>query len=162
MADYYSLSLPLMVLPEREPSPLLVQPESPVRLRNHVERFALHFKRELHYDFPQFEASETKDKHYFIPWEAYLFHATADDLWEGEGPIKSRFFGACCFRWREWSNAPHEWCLDWVWFHPYFRARGNLERAWPVFLRRYEKFGVQHPLSCGMEAFLKKVGWNAT
>ncbi len=161
MADYYSLTPTLVTLQPGEPSPLLVLPESGLRLRKAVERLALHFKRELRYDFPQFEASETREKHYFVPWEAYLFHATADELWHGEGPVKSRFIGAACFRWREWTNAPHEWSLDWTWFHPYFRTRGHLSKAWPHFRQKYGEFHLAHPLSPAMQAFLERVGHGA-
>lgn len=162
MADYYSLSLPLVTLPQGESSPSRVTEASPLSLRKHVERFAQHFKRELHYDFSQFEAAETKMSLGFVRYEAYLFHKTADDLWQGEGPIKSRFFGSCCFRWREWTDVPHEWSLDWAWFHPYFRARGHLTKAWPMFESKYGSFHLAHPLSSGMKEFLKKVGKGAT
>jgi hypothetical protein len=123
MADYYALSLPVGVLPEWESSPTLVLPTSSVVMRKRVERFAKHFQREMHFDFPQFETDETLCKSGFVRYEAFLFHTSAGDLWHGEGPIKQRFFGACCFRWREWTNAPAEWSLDWIWLHPYFRSK---------------------------------------
>lgn len=107
VADYYSLSLPVAALPyDDEPSPFKALPASPLRLRKYVERFALHFKREMRFDFPQFEASETPDKPYFVRWEAFLFHVTADDFWQGEGPVKRRFIGGSCCRWREWRMPP--------------------------------------------------------
>jgi hypothetical protein len=65
MADYYSLSLPLAVLPEYESSPTLVLPTTPIAMRKRVELFAKYFKREMHFDFPQFEAAETPDKPWF-------------------------------------------------------------------------------------------------
>lgn len=160
MADYYSLSLPVGILPGLECSPTLVLSTSPVIMRKRVERFAKHFQREMHFDFPQFEAAETPDKSCFIPYEAFLFHTSADDLWHGEGSVKRRFFGACCFRWREWTNAPAEWSLDWVWLHPYFRSRGHLKNAWPNFEKKYGHFHLAQPLSCGMEKFLSQVGWS--
>jgi hypothetical protein len=162
MADYYSLSLPVATLPELESNPTLVLPSSPTIIRKRVELFAKYFKREMHFDFPQFEAAETPDKSWYVPYEAYLFHKSADDLWHGEGPIKHRFFGACCFRWREYTNAPAEWSLDWVWFHPYFRCRGHLQSAWPRFAEKYGHFDLAQPLSCGMEKFLQKINWQLT
>ncbi len=158
MADYYSLSLPVAALPyDDEPSPFKVLPVSPLCMRKYVERFALHFKRELRFDFPQFESSETPDKPYFVRWEAFLFHVSADDLWHGEGPVKRRFVGGACFRWREWENAPAGWEMDWVWFHPYFRSRGHLRNAWPAFRQEYGAFDLARPLSPAMEVFLRSV-----
>ncbi len=159
MADYYSLTLPVGVLATFERSPTLVLPTSPLLMRKRVEKFAKHFKREMNFDFPQFEASESTRDSYFVPYEAFIFHKSANDLWFGEGPVKQRFFGACCFRWREWENAPAEWSLDWIWFHPYFRSRGYLKEAWPFLEKRYGQFHIAEPLSCSMEKFLNKVGW---
>lgn len=42
--------------------PLAVTPESPLKLRREVERFAIYFRREFGYDFQQFEATEKPDK----------------------------------------------------------------------------------------------------
>ncbi len=159
MPNYYSLSPPVGVLPEWESSPTLVLPTASLVMRRRIEKFAKHFKREMHFDFPQFEAEETPCQPWFVPYEAFIFHESADDIWHGEGPIKRRFFGACCFRWREWDDSPAGWSLDWVWFHPYFRRRGYLQNAWPAFEQRYGHFHIAQPVSCGMKEFLQRVGW---
>lgn len=159
MADYYSLSLPVQTLTIwRPPNPLLVLPSSPVRLRRHVERFALHFKRERHFSFAQFSAEETSNKPDFVPWEAYLFHESADDDLrdDNQRTTRRRFFGACCFRLREGADA-QKWSLDWVWLHPYFRESGHLTAAWSDFCRRYGMFSIEEPTSCGMRIFLEKL-----
>ena len=80
---------------------MLVLPSSPLEQRNHVERFARYFLREMHFDCIQFEASESSNNPEFVKYEAYLFH-------------DSQFFvGAGCFRWREWRDVAPSWsCPD--------------------------------------------------
>jgi hypothetical protein len=69
--------------------------------------------------------------------------------------------GACCFRWREWTNAPHSWALQWAWLHPDFRRRGLLTAAWPAFRTEFGDFHVERPLSEAMQAFLRKIAGTA-
>jgi hypothetical protein len=158
--DKYSLSLPIAEL-GGEPSPLKLVPRCRRELREYIEQFALHFKREKRMDCLQFCAADIPGDADFIPWEAYLFHEMAADLWTGEGPVQRRIFGGACFRWRERENAATSWELDWVWFHPYFRSRGHLKKAWSMFEQTYGVFPVARPLSPSMKAFLEKAGWDA-
>ena len=155
--DYYAIVLPVAA-DVNIGSPTLVVPASPKRLREKVEIFGRWFSREMRYSCV-FEASDTPDKQWFTRYEAYLFHEDAEDLWDGNGTVKQRFFGACCFRWRERGNAPAYWTLQWVWLHPFFRGRGHLRDAWPIFEQKYGRFDPEGPFSCGMEIFLKKIGW---
>ena len=142
--DYYTLSLPpcKSVAP---PSPEPVTVESPRPIREYVEQFARYFLGERGKGNLQFEAAETLQSLGYVKYEAHLFN-------DGY-----RYIGACCFRWREWENAPASWSLDWAWFHPYFRSRGHLTRAWPSFTAGYGDFHLARPLSHAMEAFLAKV-----
>ena len=64
---------------------------------------ALIFRRELRYSFVGWGAKYERD----TTAEGYLF---ADDA----GAI----IGACAFRWREYSDAPAAWALQWVWVCP--------------------------------------------
>lgn len=146
--DYYTIKLPAYA--GTDPSPILVLPTSPKRLRKHVESFARYFLREMHYDGIQFEASEVPESFWFVKYEAYLFHD------------QSHFLGAGCFRWREWQNHEALWSLDWVWMHPFLRGRGHLQRAWPQFEKKYGRFHLARPVSFAMEKFLQKVGWRQT
>lgn len=157
MSDYYSLSLPVAEMRTISQSPTLVLPSDSILMRRRIEKFAKHFKREMRFDFPQFEAEEQPGMYGYVPYEAYIFHEAAGDVWFGEGPIKQRFFGACCFRWREWGNASPEWSLDWVWLHPYFRKRGFLAETWPKFKQKYGDFHLAEPLSCCMKTFIQKI-----
>ena len=143
--DYYIIKLP--ALSGTDPSPVLVLPTSQKRLREHVERFARYFLREMHFGGIQFEASEVPKSPWFVKYEAYLFHD------------QSNFLGAGCFRWREWKDAEASWSLDWVWMHPFLRRCGHLQNAWPQFEKKYGHFHVAQPVSCPMEKFLQKVGW---
>jgi hypothetical protein len=147
--DCFTIKLPAATGLEKD-SPVLVLPTSPKRLRVHVERFARYFLREMHFSSIQFEAAETPSSPGFVKYEAYLFH-------DGD-----RFFGACCFRWREWGNTPASWSLDWVWIHPFLRGRGHLKKAWAQFENKYGRFHLAQPVSCGMQIFLRKVGWLKT
>lgn len=157
MQDPYSLAPPVSRHPYLDGGwPLKIEPGSPVELRRAVETLAYYFKKEMGFDGLQFEAAETQASLGYVPYEAYLFHDTAyDQIVENEA-IPHRIYGACCFRWREWSDHAPCWSLDWVWLHPYFRRRGHLQRAWPTFQHAYgDDFHVASPLSIGMQAFVK-------
>ncbi len=154
--SYYSLEPPVSTSLTNSPSPLLVVPDSPYRIRRFVETFAKHFRREFAYDFVPFEAAETPTTLGYIPYEAYLFHEVARDLLAPDYPVKHRCFGACVFRRVECENAPACWSLQWVWLHPYFRNRGYLSEIWPEFIQKYGSFNVELPLSAAMEKFLEK------
>ena len=154
---YYSLNPPVTTRLNTKFSPLLVNTESPKDFRKHVEFFARCFKRELQFDFVQFDASESPRSPYYTPYEAHLFHEHAMDLvrYVGE-PAKHRSIGACCFRRDKTASQGAEWSLQLVWFHPYFRQRGHLSMAWPSFREWYGEFTVDPPLSLAMKAFLAK------
>ena len=156
MSDYFSLSLPVADLDEHSENPFLVLPESPLLYRQWTEDFARYFKREMHFDFPQFEAAETAASLGFVPYEAHLFHEPADDHWTADSPKRPlRFVGACCFR-RD-DEQPKPWRLDWAWLHPFSRRRGHLVKAWPYFTSRYGSFELASPVSCCMGRFLRRV-----
>ncbi|MBN3761095.1 hypothetical protein [Burkholderia sp. Ac-20365] len=156
-SDYYALTLPVSTDQQlRHASPFLVDHRSPMEHLRAVETLAQYFKREMHFDQVQFDAGETPDSLGYVPYQAWFFHEPARDLLEEDEPLKLRIFGACCFRWREWTNAEPSWSLDWVWMHPYFRRRGHLAAAWPTFQARYGiRFDVAQPLSIEMEAFVQ-------
>lgn len=139
--DYYTVTLPLVDGAART-SLELVEPTSPRQLRDQVERFARYFLREMHTGGIQFEAAENPETLGYRRYAAYLFY---------DG---NRYFGASCFRWREWEDAAASWSADWVWFHPYFRSQGHLTRAWPHLIAQHGHFHLAKPLSHGMRAFL--------
>jgi hypothetical protein len=103
------------------------------------------FKREFHYDFVQWHPDGERNPGVV----GFLFVDPA-----GSGKL----LGACCFRWREYSNAPHRWAMDWIWLAPGARRTGLLTARWPSFLKDFGAFHVEHPRSDAMQAFLKKHG----
>lgn len=127
---------------------------SPLKHRKFVEKFALYFKREMHYDIIQFEANETESTLGYVPYSTWLFSEEAFDHKESA----RRIFGACCFRWREWEDSEDCWEFDWIWFHPYFRGQGYLRQHWEFFKERFAPFHLSQPLSTPMKHFLKKQG----
>lgn len=116
--------------------------DSPRHERQRVERFARYFRREFGYDFVQFSACETDDD-----YVAFLF--TERDVFGTPVP-----FGATCFRWRRWNDAPDGWAMQWIWMHPYYLAQGHLTEAWPLFRGLFGDFHVESPLSRAMEGFM--------
>ncbi|MBR9882568.1 MAG: hypothetical protein GYB21_02470 [Oceanospirillales bacterium] len=154
---YYSLNPPVSLKLADEKSPLLITDESPYAYRKFVEFFATCFRREFHYDFVPFSASETLGARGFFPYQAYLFHENALDIVKYiDDPPKNRCVGACCFRWVNWVDAPASWSLQWVWFHPYFRQKGFLSSVWSQFREKYGDFHIDRPLSHSMEKFLER------
>lgn len=127
---------------------LVVTPESQVKLRREVERFAIYFRREFRYDFQQFEATE-RTKPNEKPYTAYLFTGGAQScVW----------VGACCFRWREYSGYDPRWGMQWMWLHPYYRGQGILTRVWGKFHELHGNFFCEPPFSPAMNSFLLKRG----
>jgi hypothetical protein len=127
-----------------------VRPDSPLGLRKAVERLARFFQREFRYDFLQYSATEGRFEDRLSKDRAYLWTLPT---WP---PEKEIAIGACCFRWREWSNVPPGWGLAWVWFHPFERGKGHLTGAWAYFLQRFPGFRCEPPISSAMRSFLAK------
>jgi hypothetical protein len=130
-----------------KPKLMHVTHASPKALREHVQRFAEYFQREMHFNFPQFDASEVPGSRDYVPYSAFLFVA------------EGRFIGAGCFRHRPEESSSQPWVLDWIWLHPYVRRQGHLLRAWPELHAQFNPFRLAHPLSSSMESFLRKVRW---
>jgi hypothetical protein len=146
--SFYRIDLREVPDEYRQSESCLVQvlPNSPMLLKKEVERFAYYFKRELHYDFPQFEAADNGE------YTAYLFANEANRyprVWAG----------ACCFRTRAYTdvglNSPIQ-ALQWMWIHPYCRARGILKECWPTLRKNHGDFFQELPISPAMLGFLLK------
>jgi hypothetical protein len=124
----------------------LVSRKSPVTMRRATETLARYFQREFGYDFLQYsedERGDSRDRVYLWTRDDCMFHSAV---------------GAACFRWRDYSNAPHGLALAWIWLHPYLRRQGILSAHWEYFRARHGDFYVETPLSPAMEAFLKVRG----
>lgn len=124
----------------------VVTARSPKLFRQAVEQMAYYFRREFGYDFVQYSSEEKDDGH-----RAYLW-VLPETLENG----KVKAVGACCFRWREWEDAPASYALQWIWLHPHERRKGRLTQAWPYFQERFGKFIPEPPLSPAMKRFLLK------
>lgn len=137
-------------LANRQDEPLVVTPQSPIKLRREVERFARYFRREFNYDARQFEATEKPEKRK-RPYAAYLFSNEPNC-------IPRVWVGACCFRWREYQDVGPRWAMQWMWLHPYYRGKGILSGVWDEFHELHGNFYCEPPFSLAMEAFLRKQG----
>jgi hypothetical protein len=131
----------------------VVTPASSPVLRRAVECIAYYFRREFGYDFLQYCSLEMDDDGH----RAYIW---ADPCTLNEQD-KITVFGACCFRWRTWKDAPSDfpsksYALQWIWLHPYQRRKGILDKAWPYFLARFDPFVPEGPHSPAMQGFLRK------
>lgn len=120
-----------------------VDAKSTLRFRRAVARIARYFQREGGFDFIGYGV----DGHETDPTcVAFLW---VDDFVA---------VGACCFRWREWADAPPGPTMTWAWLHPYVRRQGWMTEEWPRFRAEFGAFYVEHPLSPAMASFLAKVG----
>jgi hypothetical protein len=137
--------------------PTLITEAAPKRVQAVVYEFARYFRREFHYDFPQFHdptlPASVNDA--LPPWEAWI--------WSPANSLRPIAIGATVFRHeRVVGNEHPEWVMSWIWLHPYFRRRGLLTQAWPTFRHRYgDQFLLEHPLSAAMEAFVQSQGHSA-
>lgn len=121
---------------------------SAVPIRRAVATLARYFRREFEYDFVQYQEQNEDGPDKCIAW---LFV----DRRGMEGDVA---VGACCFRWREWTDRAPCWALQWIWFHPFARGKGTLSQAWPYFVRRFAPFIVEGPFSRAMEGFMVALG----
>lgn len=152
----YDISLPVLSSGLRYGDLCQVLPTSPQDERIAVEMIAWFFKRELHFDFIQFVASEHPSKAHFVKYVAYLFLEVAHDLLEEERPTPHRAIGAACFRHRKFEDIGECWSLDWAWVHPYSRRQGILSKHWPHFRQQHGAFHLAKPLSYAMERFVEE------
>lgn len=127
-----------------------VDRRSPRPVRLAVAVLARYFHREFRYDFPLYDVDEPTDARDRV----YLLHR--ENL---NTPGGGRFgVGAFCFRWRDWTNAPHGLALSWLWLNPFVRNAGILSKLWPTFREVHGDFLTETPLSKAMDSFLKKRG----
>lgn len=129
--------------------PIYIDFSSPTWLQFELYLRSEMFKREFDYDLPQW--SPFGDE----PPDACGFLLSDDTGLFGFGAIA----GAGAFRWREWSNRPAGWTMDWVWIIPDLRRRGLLSRYSSKFKERFGDFYLQHPLSPAMREFALKHNW---
>lgn len=121
--------------------------KAPKTVRDVVQRYATYFRREFRYDFVQYNATEQ-----------YVLKQTRPFLIEDNVYSSGRYIGAGRFEWMNWKDAPHGWCLMWIWIHPYYRNRGVLSGLWPTFEAWCPNFYIDTPISPPMDGFLKKRG----
>jgi hypothetical protein len=117
------------------------------RERHVVFQLARYFRREFEYDFIQYgdDGRESDDNHV-----AFLF--VQPGLLYEDGHLA---FGACCFRWRKWSDAPASWAMQWIWMHPYLRGNGVLTEAWPTFRHLFGDF-LSLEISCPSRRYQRR------
>ncbi|HET9637751.1 MAG TPA: hypothetical protein VFP12_00920 [Allosphingosinicella sp.] len=124
----------------------LVTCASPKWKHLEIYRRASAFRRELGFDFVQWQSPEgDPDPHV----QGFLL---AND----EGVI----LGAAAFRLREPDDTtdPPFWGLQWVWVCPSARRSGLLSTRWAMFRQRFGNFFVEGPVSESMQGFLAKQG----
>lgn len=141
---------------ERLSNPVRVTVSSPKKYRRAVFKIAQFFKREFHYDFTQYghDGNDDDEKHVAFLW----IHPAGHDMPDFHIPC----VGATCFRWREWTDYPHEWAMQWIWFHPFFRRQGLLTAQWPHFKKEFGEFLCEPPISDAAQNFLNNNGFKQT
>lgn len=126
--------------------PELVVAGSPGWKHAEIYRRAVAFKREMGFDFVQWDGPDgDRDPHV----QGFLL-----------GDDAGRILGAIAFRRREVEDRsePAFWGLQWVWVCPAARRAGVLSRRWAYFRERFGDFYVEGPVSKEMQAFLRHRG----
>ena len=144
MDRYFHIDLPDAPYTAR-PTLVPVGPQSSIDLRDEVERFARYFLREMHTGGIQFEASETEQSPWHVPYKAFLLAR------------EGNYVGAACFRYREDQDKVVPWLFDWLWIHPFCRHKGILTAVWGELNTQVGAFRLAQPISAHMQAFLGKV-----
>ncbi len=157
MGGDYTIKMPAVKIPpllryHLAPSTLMralpVTSRSAKPLKRAVHQIARYFRREFEYDFVLYDMDERDSDHV-----AFLFPENED---EDLISFPTATVSACCFRWRQWDNAPHGWALQWIWLHPYKRDKGILRELWSTFRYLFGDFHPEPPLSKAMAGFLAK------
>ena len=125
-----------------EADPERVTSRSPAWKQDALDERALLFRQETRYSFVGWGARYEKD------------HTARGFLMaRADGAI----VGCVVFRWRDYSNAPAAWALQWVWVCLAARRSGVLRSRWAAFRAEFGDFQVEGPVSPDMQAFLAKV-----
>lgn len=121
--------------------PGIVTWNSPLWMRREMYERALAFKREMHYEFCQWEE----------PGHATDKGAVGYLMANEQGAI----LGAYCFRKRANRDTTEIWRLDWVWIAPKYRRMGYFARQWKALRETYGDFAIESPVSDEMKLFIK-------
>ncbi|MEP1765775.1 MAG: ESCO family N-acetyltransferase [Sulfitobacter sp.] len=113
---------------------------SPSWLRIAVHRRAKAFRREMRFDFTQWDLTSDRG--------AIGFLFVDDD---------HRIVGACCFRPTN-AETSGRMRLNWMWIAPDERRKGWLTRSWQRFVSRFGEFDIERPISDEMQQILVKNG----
>jgi hypothetical protein len=125
-----------------KPNPELVDASSPKWMHGEMYERACRFKRELKFDFIQWEGNQER-KNISAQSQGYLFSDHTSPH------MPETIVGACAF----WKDAD-QWRLRWVWVCPKMRRKGVLAHRWRQFLERYGDFEIETPLSEEMRHFV--------
>ena len=134
---------------------ITIDHQSNTGLFEEVYKIAKYFKEELNYDSVPFSKQGMISK----PYKALLFTERALDKYK-QGPMPYRIYGACVFTLMKFKEDDDYWVLEWIWFHPFFRNRGNLKKNWKDLENEFGDFLIQKPISNDMNSFLKKIDSN--
>lgn len=140
---------PLMHADKPHDGHALIRATDDMRLRRIVEVFGSYFRRELHFDFPPFDA-EFVD-FYGRPNQADVVLFDAQRATQATFPIAAGAAGLSTVNGRR--------VLDWIWLHPFERGADLMNYAWADLEATYGgEFLVRGPLSKAMRGFLIKRG----
>lgn len=129
-----------------------VDKQSEKELFAEVYKLAKYFKEELNYDFVPFCPYGDLREDY----KALLFTEQAYDEFATD-PMPYRIYGACNFGIQKFTKEPDHWVLKWIWFHPFFRNRGNLKKNWNKLEEKFGNFLIESPISNDMNSFLENI-----
>ncbi|WOJ93690.1 hypothetical protein R0135_00640 [Congregibacter variabilis] len=143
----YKIDAPVIENNDKHTKIFYIMPSSDDELQSALEILAGYFKKEFGYDFTQYcKYEENSDR------TGFLITQRALDLVKDIEHYPYRIIGGGCFLATE--NGNHK--LDWIWFHPFSRNRGELKKIWPGFKEKFGDFSYTEPLSSQMKLFLEK------
>ncbi|MDO6777458.1 MULTISPECIES: hypothetical protein [unclassified Shewanella] len=147
MSDKYTISLPVFDTCLSACGLRKVTDASEISQKQALEQFATYFKKEMHYDYVQYDANNHSSD-----TVGFLFTESAMDICtEEHSEMPTRCIGGAAFQ-----NVSGTWVLCWVWFHPFFRGKGLLSRQWKQFCSEFGEFAVDTPVSPSMKGVLGK------
>ena len=120
-----------------------VDEASPKWAHKEVYERAVMFKREMEFDFVQWESPPARGR---VNEQAVAYLLCPVDA-------NSTIAGVCAFRDRDGV-----WTMDWAWLAPRYRRLGLMRNSWSDLVAEFGDFPLETPLSDSMQSFVAKHG----
>ncbi len=88
-------------------------------------------------------------------WKQIEIYPFIDEFYDEKRNIMREWLiGGACFYKEDDDTVDLHFC----WIHPFYRNKGLLKKAWPIFKKRFGHFSISEPISKSFQGFLYSIG----